>query len=460
MAEQRTDVVVLGAGPGGYVAAIRAAQLGMTATVIEPGELGGLCLNWGCIPSKALLRSAEVLSLIHGAGEHGITVGQIEADFGAAVKRSRRIVNRLVKGVESLLKKHDITVIRERGVFRGSGVIGVGADSVRAGKGIVVATGAVDRTLPGLEPDGDMVITSRHALERQREPQRVLIVGAGATGVEFAYLYRAYGADVTVVEMLSQLLPNEDEDVSTELTRAFSKQGIRVHTGARVASIDREHRSAVIETEDGRIEEAFDTVLVAVGMRGGVDGLRLDEAGVRTSEAGFVEIDARMAASAPSIYAIGDVSGPPLLAHVAMAQGVAAAESIAGIETRPLVYEDMPRAVYCHPQVASMGLTERDADARGRSVTVGRFPFRASGKALSLGETDGFVKIVKDSETSELIGAQMIGPECTELLGELSLARMLESTPLEIGLAVHPHPTLSEVLMESALSAEGRAIHI
>ena len=432
----------------------------MTVTVVEPEDLGGLCLNWGCIPSKALLRSAEVLSLIHGAGEHGITVGQIEADFGAAVKRSRRVVDRLVKGVESLLKKNKVTVVHERGMLRGGGVVAVGSDSVRAEKGIILATGAVDRTVPGLEPDDDLVITSRRALEQQHAPRRVLIVGGGATGAEFAYLYRAYGANVTVVELLPQLLPNEDEDVAKELGRAFSKQGIRIHVGARVASVDREMRTAVIETKDGRIEEAFDTVLVAVGMQGRADGLGLDEAGVRTSEARFVEIDARMETSAPGVYAVGDVVGAPLLAHVAMAQGVIAAESIAGMETRPLVYEDMPRAVYCHPQVAGMGLTERDAEGQGRSVTVGRFPFRANGKALSLGEAEGFVKVVKDSETSEFLGAQMIGPDCTELLGELSVARLLESTPLEVGLAVHPHPTLSEALMESALGAEGRAIHI
>ena len=388
------------------------------------------------------------------------TVGQIEADFGAAVKRSRRVVDRLVKGVESLLKKNKVTVVHERGMLRGGGVVAVGSDSVRAEKGIILATGAVDRTVPGLEPDDDLVITSRRALEQQHAPRRVLIVGGGATGAEFAYLYRAYGADVTVVELLPQLLPNEDEDVAKELGRAFSKQGIRIHVGARVASVDREMRTAVIETKDGRIEEAFDTVLVAVGMQGRADGLGLDEAGVRTSEARFVEIDARMETSAPGVYAVGDVAGAPLLAHVAMAQGVIAAESIAGMETRPLVYEDMPRAVYCHPQVAGMGLTERDAEGQGRSVTVGRFPFRANGKALSLGEAEGFVKVVKDSETSEFLGAQMIGPDCTELLGELSVARLLESTPLEIGLAVHPHPTLSEALMESALGAEGRAVHI
>ena len=460
MTEQRTDLVVLGAGPGGYVAAIRAAQLGMTVTVVEPEDLGGLCLNWGCIPSKALLRSAEILSLIHGAGEHGITVGEVEADFGAAVKRSRRVVNRLVKGVESLLKKHSVTVVREWGVLQGGGVVAVGGDRVRAEKGIVLATGAADRTVPGLEPDGDLVITSRHALERRDAPRRALIVGGGATGAEFAYLYRAYGADVTVVELMPQLLPNEDEDVARELERAFSKQGIRVHVGARVAGVDRKARSAVIETGDGRTEESFDTVLVAVGMQGEAGGLGLGVAGVRTSEAGFVEVDARMETSARGVHAVGDLTGPPLLAHVAMAQGVIAAESIAGMETRPLAYEDMPRAVYCHPQVAGMGLTERDAEERGRSVTVGRFPFRANGKALSLGEAEGFVKVVKDSATSELLGAQMIGPECTELLGELSVARLLESTPLEIGLAVHPHPTLSEALMESALGAEGRAVHI
>ena len=460
MAEQVTDVAVVGAGPGGYVAAIRAAQLGMTATVIEPDEVGGLCLNWGCIPSKALLRSAEVLSIIQDAGEYGITVGEIEADFGAAVKRSRRVVNRLGKGVESLLKKNGVTVVKERGVLRGGGIISTGSDSVRAQKGIILATGAVDRTVPGLEPDGDFIMTSRHALERPSVPGRVLIVGGGATGAEFAYLYRAYGGEVTLVEMLPQLLPNEDEDVARELEAAFRKQGITVHTGTRVGSVDRRTGSAVIESADGRTQEQFDAVLVAVGMRGGSDGLGMDAAGIRTTEAGYVEIGERMDSTADGVYAIGDLTGPPLLAHVAMAQGVVAAEAIAGRATGPLVYDDMPRAVYCHPQVASIGLTEKEAVARGRTVTVGRFPFRASGKALSLGDATGFVKVVKDTETSELVGAQMIGPDCTELLGELSVARLLESTPLDVGRSVHPHPTLSEVLMEAALDAEGQAIHI
>ena len=460
MTEQVTDVAVVGAGPGGYVAAIRAAQLGMSATIIEPDEMGGLCLNWGCIPSKALLRSAEVLSVIQGAGEFGITVGEIEADFGVAVKRSRRVVNRLVKGVESLLKKNKVTVVRERGVLNGSGSISVGADSVRATKGIILATGAADRVVPGLEPDGEFVMTSRHALERPDIPGRVLIVGGGATGAEFAYLYRTYGSEVTLVEMLPQLLPNEDEDVAAELESAFTKQGISVLTGARVESVDRNKRAAVIQAEDSRTEAEFDLILVAVGMKGREDDLGFEAAGVRTTEAGFAQIGERMETSGDGVYAIGDLTGPPLLAHVAMAQGVIAAETIAGKPTHGLVYEDMPRAVYCHPQVASIGLTQKEAETRGRSVTVGRFPFRASGKALSLGDTVGFVKIVKDSATSELLGAQMIGPECTELLGELSVARMLESTPLEVGRAVHPHPTLSEVLMEAALSAEGEAIHI
>ena len=456
------DVVVLGAGPGGYVAAIRAAQLGLETAIVEPDAVGGLCLNWGCIPSKALLRNAEVLTLVNHASDFGIAVGSVEADLDSAITRSRRVVNRLVKGVESLLRKNKVTVIQGHGTLKDARSITVGDDEVQARRAIILATGAQDRVLPGLEPDGQAVVTSRHALERRELPPRVVIIGGGATGCEFAYFYRAYGSEVTLVEVMPHLLPSEDEEVAKALEEAFKKQGITVLSGSRVERLDRHENGGVVHTssDKGTIEVPFDMCLIAVGTQGRTEGLGLEAAGVTTEKGGFVAITDRMETTAPGVYAIGDMTGSPLLAHVAMAQGVLAAEAIAGRETRPLSYVDMPRAVYCHPQVASLGLTEAEARENGRQVSVGRFPYQASGKALSLADADGFIKIVSDTKTGELLGAQMIGPECTELLGELSVARMLESTPLEIGRAVHPHPTLSEVLMEAALGAQGEAIHI
>lgn len=457
------DVAVLGAGPGGYVAAIRAAQLGLKTAVIEADAVGGLCLNWGCIPSKALLRNAEVLTLINHAEDFGITVGSVDADLDSAVTRSRRVVNRLVKGVESLLRKNKVTVIEGRGVLKDANTITIGSDQIQVGKGIILATGARDRVIPGLEPDGQSIITSRHALERRELPHHVVIVGGGATGCEFAYFYRAYGSEVTLVEMMPHLLPAEDEEIAKTLEESLRKQGITVLCDSRIESLHNRQKDggvAHIASGDQTLEVPFDMCLVAVGMEGQTEGLGLEAVGVSTGSGGYVTINERMETTTPGIYAIGDMTGQPLLAHVAMAQGVVAAEAIAGHPVTPLNYVDMPRAVYCHPQVASLGLTEAEAGAQGLDVAVGRFPYRANGKALSLADYEGFIKIVSDAKTGELLGAQMIGPECTELLGELSVARMLESTPLEIGRAVHPHPTLSEALMEAALGVQGEAIHI
>ena len=454
------DIVVLGAGPGGYVAAIRAAQLGLRVGIIEPDELGGLCLNWGCIPSKALLRNADVLNYINHAADFGITVGSVEADLGAAINRSRRVVNRLVRGVASLLKSNGITVIKGRGSLLDARSVAVDSqqEPVLAEKAIIISTGAMDRVVPGLDVDGDSIVTSRHALERKTQPERVLIIGGGATGCEFAYFYRSYGSAVTIVEVMSNLLPGEDTEITNVLEDSLRRQGVEILTDSRVSRLA--PHAAGIETGGAAREIPFDMALVAVGMTGRIEGLGLEGAGVATDARRYVTIDDHMQTTSPGIYAIGDVTGPPLLAHVAMAQGVAAAEAIAGLAPEPLNYEDMPRAVYCNPQVASMGLTEAQAADRGHAVKVGRFPYRANGKALSLDEYAGLIKIVSDAETGALLGAQMIGPECTELLGELSVAKMLESTPLEIGRAVHPHPTLSEALMEASLSAVGQAIHM
>ena len=456
------DFVVVGAGPGGYVSAIRAAQLGMKTAVVERDALGGICLNWGCIPSKALLRNAEVLTLFHRAEEFGITYKDLTVDFGAAIGRSRGVVGKLTRGVGGLLRKNRVDHIAGQGVLTSGTSLeikGTG-QSVEAGH-IVLATGARARTLPNLPIDGSLVMTSREALEIRELPKSALIVGGGATGCEFAYLYASYGVDVTIVELLPHLLPNEDEEVSQHLERAFSKQGITTLTGTKVTGMEARNGQAQVTMEgpDGAQSVECDRILVAVGVQGNVEEMGLDEVGVAT-ERSFITVDDRMRTSVPTVSAIGDVTGPPLLAHAAMAQGILTAEAIAGHDTRPLVRDDIPRAVYCHPQVASVGLTEAQAAEQGHITKVGRFPYRANGKALALGDYAGLIKIVSDEETGALLGAQMIGPETSELLGELSVARMLEATPLEIGRAVHPHPTLSETLMEASLAAFGEAIHM
>ena len=456
------DVVVLGSGPGGYVAAIRAGQLGMKAAVVEQAELGGVCLNWGCIPSKALLRNAEVLSLFHHAEEFGITFDNLEYDFGKAVDRSREVVTRLTTGVGFLLKRNNVEHVEGVGVLKDRNTVQVGGgEQTLTTDNVIVATGARFRSLPTLPVDGRVVITSREALELRQVPRRTVIVGAGATGVEFAYLYRQYGGAVTIVELLPRLVPMEDEEISKHLEQSFDKQGITTMTGARVDGIQINASAATVtvSNQDGGTEIECDTVLVAVGMQGNVEGIGLEEVGVAT-ESGYIAINERMETNVPSVYAIGDVTGKALLAHVASAQGVTAVEAIAGLDPPALDYELMPKATYCRPQVASFGMTETQARERGRSVKIGRFPFSASGKALALNEAEGMVKVVVDAELGDVLGAHMIGAEVTELLGELTLARMLESTTKELGWLVHPHPTISETVKEAALAAEGEAIHI
>ncbi len=454
------DVIVLGAGPGGYVCAIRAAQLGLRVAIVEPDELGGLCLNWGCIPSKALLRNADVLNTVNNAADFGITVGSVEASLDDAITRSRRVVHRLVRGVGSLLRSNDVTVIKGHGTLVDARAVRVDTepDILEATRAIVIATGAQDRVLPGVAIDGERVVTSRHALERRDLPERVVIIGGGATGCEFAYFYRSYGSAVTLVELTPTLLPGEDQEITAVLQDSLSRQGIDVLTQSRVNRLV--DNGAELDVDGSSRIIPFDMALVAVGMQGRTEGLGFENSGVTTGPGGYIACDDMMQTNVAGVYAIGDVTGPPLLAHAAMAEGVVAAEAIAGNDPRPLVKEDIPRAVYCHPQVASMGLTEAQAADRGMSVSVGRFPYRANGKALSLDDYAGMIKVVRDSETGELLGAQMVGPECAELLGELSVAKMLEATPLEIGRAVHPHPTLSETLMEASLAAFGEAIHM
>ena len=455
------DVAIIGGGPGGYVAAIRAAQLGLKAVVIEEQRVGGLCLNWGCIPSKALLWNAELVRLFHESEEFGITYDALHIDMGKAIDRSRKVVDRMVKGVEFLLKKNKVPVINGRGRLTGRNEIAVepSGDAVEADQ-IIIATGAHARSLPGVEIDGQTVITSREALELRDRPESIVIVGGGSIGAEFAYFYRAYGAEVTILELLDHLLPLEDEEISRQLERAFKQQKIDYRTGAKVAGITTSNGKATVAVAVDNRDEEFvaDKVLIGIGMDANTGGLGLEEADVEL-EHGFVRIDARMRTSADGIFAIGDVTGKLLLAHVASAQGVVAVESIAGREPLPLEYEKLPRCTYCQPQVASLGLTEAQARERGLEVKVGTFPYRGNGKALAMNRTDGLVKLVTDAATGEIIGYHLIGQDATELLAEASLGSVLETTSRELGWAVHAHPTLSEIVKEAALAVDGEAIH-
>ena len=443
------------------MAAIRAGQLGLKTAVVERGEVGGVCLNWGCIPSKALLRNAEVLGLFKRAADFGISVDNLKYDFSAAIDRSRKVVDRLTRGVSFLLKKNKVEYISGTGVLKDANTVEVEGGDTLTTDNVIIATGARFRELPTLPVDGNVVITSREALELREVPLRVVIVGGGATGVEFAYLYRTYGAQVTLVELLPRLVPLEDEEISAELEKALEKQGINSMTGSKVDSVQVDGSTAkvTVSGEAGETEIECDKVLVAVGAQGNVEGIGLEELGVET-ERGFITIDDSMATNVPGVYAIGDVTGKLLLAHVASAQGVMAVETIAGLEPMKLDYDLMPKATYCRPQVASFGLTEAQATERGYTVKAGKFPLIASGKALALDETEGMIKLVVDAELGDVLGAHMIGTEVTELLGEVSLARMLESTTKELGWLVHPHPTISETLKEAALASDGEAIHI
>ena len=459
------DVAVIGGGPGGYVAAIRAAQLGLKACVIERDALGGVCLNWGCIPSKALLKNAEILSYIHRADQFGLRFDNFSADYSVAVERSRQVVDRMTRGVGFLLRKNNVEHIAGTARLTSANSIDVvGADgqsSQVSARNIIVATGARPRSIPPLPVDGQRIITSREAIVAEDVPASIAIVGGGAIGVEFAYVYRMYGSSVTIIELLPRLVPNEDEEISQQLERAFGRDGIELKTGAGVTAAQADASGVTLTIEkDGATETArFDKVLVAIGVQPNTEDLGLEALGVATDR-GYITVDDQMATNVPGVYAVGDVTGKLALAHVASAQGVTAVESIAGEETQPLDYSLMPRATYCHPQVASMGLTEAQAREQGYEVKIGRFNVQASGKAVAMGENDGLVKLVIDAKYGELLGGHMCGPEVTELLGELSMTKLLEGTTLELGWAVHAHPTISEMVHEAALDAEGRVLHM
>ncbi|HVN56560.1 MAG TPA: dihydrolipoyl dehydrogenase [Anaerolineaceae bacterium] len=465
---QQYDVIVVGAGPGGYVCAIRAAQLGLKTAIVDRQWLGGVCLNVGCIPSKALLRNAELAHTLRERGkEFGFSFDNLVLDYSAAVKRSRQVSERLVRGVGFLMKKNKIDVHMGTARLAGKNTLQVtGADQKTVelqAKNIVLATGAYAASIPGVKIDGKKVVSYLEAILQTDLPKSVVIIGAGAIGCEFATVWNGYGMDVTIVEMLPRILPIEDEEVSGELTKAFNKRGMKTMAGTRVLSVQTTDKGVTVKVAgpDG-VEKTLeaDQALMAIGFKPNSANLGLEDAGVRLSQRGFIEIDQRMATNVPGIWAIGDVTGQLLLAHVASAQGIICAENIAGAETVTLDYVMMPRATYCQPQVASFGLTEAQAKEKGYDVKVGRFPFQANGKALGLGDYTGFVKLITDAKYGEILGAHMIGPEVSELLPELTLAQEMELTPNEIARNVHAHPTLSEALMEAAHDAEGHSINI
>jgi dihydrolipoamide dehydrogenase len=465
MATQQFDVVVVGTGPGGYVAAIRCAQLGLSVATVEDDRPGGVCLNWGCIPTKALLRNAEVVGLFNRAKEFGITVGEWKADYAQAVQRSRRVADRMAKGVEFLFRKNKITLFLGRGTLKSARVVEVagkaGAATLEARRAVILATGSEPKSLPGVTIDEKRIVSSTGAVTNEGRPGSLIVIGAGAVGIEFADVYAVYGAAVTVLEALPRVLPIEDEEASAQIARLFSRRDITIRTGVKVKSVTpgSEGVSVAVEAEGKTETLKADQVLMAVGRGARTGGLGLEALGVAT-ERGFVTVSATMETSVKGIYAIGDMAGHQLLAHKAMAEGVVAAEAIAGQSPRPVDYGNVPSCTYCHPQVASIGLTEAAARAGGREIAVGKFPFTASGKAVAQGETEGFVKVVADKATGEILGVHIVGPEATELIHEFAVGRTLEATLDEFVHTMHAHPTLSEAAFEAVLAALGHPIHI
>jgi dihydrolipoamide dehydrogenase len=465
VAAQTFDVVVVGTGPGGYVSAIRCAQLGLSVATVEDDRPGGVCLNWGCIPTKSLLRNAEVVHLFERAQEFGISVGEWKADYAQAVQRSRRVADRMAKGVEFLFRKNKITLFLGRGTLESARVVEVtgkdGAQTLEARRAVILATGSEPRSLPGVTIDEKRIISSTGAVTNESRPASLVVIGAGAVGIEFADVYAAYGTSVTVLEALPRVLPIEDEEVSAQINRLFTRRGITIRTGVKVKSVTPGASGVSLDVEaEGKTETlTADQVLMAVGRAAKTRGLGLEALSVAT-ERGFVTVSPMMETSVKGIYAIGDMAGHQMLAHKAMAEGVVAAETIAGRSPAPVDYGNVPSCTYCRPQVASIGVTEAAARESGREITVGKFPFTASGKAVALGETDGFVKVVADKTTGEILGAHIVGPEATELIHEFAVGRTLEATLEELIHTIHAHPTLSEASLEATLAALGHPIHI
>jgi len=461
------DVIIVGGGPGGYVCAIRCAQLGLTAAVVEKDKLGGVCVNVGCIPTKALLHSAAVANTLRHAADLGITTGEIKTDYGVAMKRSRRVAEANSKGAEFLMKKNKIEVFKGTGTVKPGRKVSVqaaeGTKELTASKAVVIATGSRPKDIPaiGLTFDGKTVISSTEALLRESAPKTLAIVGAGAVGTEFADVFNAFGTDVTLIEALPRVLPVEDAECSDVVAKSFKKRGIRVHAGAKIEKAQPKGGGVSLTFESGGQKQTLDVevVLVAAGRAPNVEGLGLEAVGIAL-EKGFVKIDAKLQTSVPGYYAIGDVAGAPLLAHKGSREGIVCAEVIAGRPTQPIEYSNVPGATYCHPEVASVGYTEETCKELKLEYAVGRFPFSANGRARGTGETDGLVKIIRGKKYGEILGAHVVGAHATELIHELVVARANEYTVEEVELAIHAHPTMSEAVGEAALDAMGRVLHL
>jgi dihydrolipoamide dehydrogenase len=459
------DLIVIGSGPGGYVAAIRASQLGLKVGVVEKAEIGGVCLNWGCIPTKALLKSANVFEYITHAKDYGVEVKEYKADFPAIIKRSRDVAGSNSKGVQFLFKKNKIDLIEGFGKLKKGGKVevtdGAGKKVDYEAKDIILATGGRARELPALKIDGKKIIGYREAMILPEQPKKLLVVGSGAIGVEFAYFYNSLGTEVTIVEFLPRIVPVEDEEVSKALDKTFKKSGIKIYVNAEVTKVDTSGKGCVatVKTAEGEIKIEADIVLSAVGVATNLEGIGLEEVGVKTDK-GKVIVDDFYKTNVPGVYAIGDIVKGQALAHVASAEGIICVEKIAGHHPEPLNYNNIPGCTYCSPEIASVGYTEEGAKKAGYEIKVGKFPFSASGKAKAAGATDGFVKVIFDAKYGEWLGAHFIGANVTEMIAEVVAARKLETTGHEIIKTVHPHPTMSEAIMEAAAAAYGEVIHI
>ncbi len=461
MAEQNFDVIVIGGGPGGYVAAIRAAQLKMKVALVEREHLGGICLNWGCIPTKALLRTSEIYHLMHRAEEFGLKCSGVEFDLQKVVERSRGVASQLSNGIKHLMKKNKVTVFDGEAKLKGKGKISINDKDEISAKNIIIATGARARILPGLEPDGELVVTYKDAMTPKTMPKKLLVVGSGAIGIEFASFYRTMGAEVTVVEVMDRVLPVEDAEISKLAHKSFEKQGMKIITNAMVKKLDKTKKDVTAHIEiKGKIEkQTFDRVIMAVGIVGNTENIGLDKTKVKTDR-GHIVTNEWMETAEKGVYAIGDVTGAPWLAHKASHEAIICIDKLAGQKgVHPMNKSNIPGCTYCHPQVASVGLTEEKAKEAGHKIKVGRFPFMANGKAIALGEPEGLVKTIFDEKTGELLGAHMIGAEVTELIQGYVIGKTAELVEEDYMHTIFPHPTLSEMMHESVLDAYARAIH-
>jgi len=459
------DVIVVGSGPGGYVTAIRASQLGFKTAVVEKENLGGVCLNWGCIPTKALLKSAQVFEYVKHAEDFGIKIKEYDKDFNAVVNRSREVANGMSGGVQFLMKKNKITVLNGFGKVQPGKKVAVtdetGKETVYSGQNIIIATGARSRELPNLPQDGKKIIGYRKAMTLEKQPKKMVVVGSGAIGIEFAYFYNSMGTDVTIVEYMPNIVPVEDEDVSKQLERTFKKSGVKIMTNAEVTGVDTSGKGCIVNVKTKKGEEQLqaDVVLSAVGIAPNIEGIGLEEVGI-ASDRGRVLVNDFYQTNVPGYFAIGDIVKGPALAHVASAEGILCVEKLAGLHVEPLDYGNIPGCTYCFPEVASVGMTEKAAKDAGYEMKVGKFPFSASGKASASGHKDGFIKVIYDAKYGELLGAHMIGANVTEMIAEAVVARKLETTGHEILKTVHPHPTLSEAFMEATAAAYDEVIHL